>query len=88
MEEGVIYDTNGYLPHRAYNGGDTSRYTFVFDIMPKDETAMTIKFYEWDKAEYIRLDRIKEKIQSNRLLPIATAIIRHEANSKGQDSIL
>jgi hypothetical protein len=88
MEEGVIYDTNGYLPHRAYNGGDTSRYTFVFDIMPKDETAMTIKFYEWDKAEYIRLDRIKEKIQSNKLLPMATAILRHEANLKGQDPIL
>jgi hypothetical protein len=55
--------------------------------MPKDETAMTIKFYEWDKAEYIRLDRMKEKIQSNRLLPVWDAVLHHEAVLKGQDPV-
>ena len=54
LEDGVLYDTNGYRPHWAKNDKDNYIYTAVFDILPKDETAVIIqdhpdtpKIWEW-----------------------------------------
>jgi len=34
FKEGVIYDTNPYLPHSTHNFGEEIRYQFVIDLLP------------------------------------------------------
>jgi hypothetical protein len=54
LQEGVVYDTNGYIPHSVINNGTTTRYNFVFDFLPYSEhPAVPVKHYmTWSEEEY------------------------------------
>lgn len=43
LEDGVLYDSNGFLPHWAVNNGTSAVYTAIFDILPVDETAVVVQ---------------------------------------------
>lgn len=51
LEEGIVYDTNPYLPHSTFNGGETNRYQAVIDVFPNTvpENEITLRLYDvWD----------------------------------------
>lgn len=43
LEEGILYNTNGYTPHWAKNDKDSYIYTAVIDVLPNNETAMIVQ---------------------------------------------
>lgn len=49
LEENIVYDTNGYVPHRVVNHGVTPRYALVLDFLSNTMVhPMSIKFYtDW-----------------------------------------
>ena len=51
LEEGMLYDVNGYIPHSTHNNGETARYSFAFDVLPKEflNNKVTVKYYDWDE---------------------------------------
>lgn len=52
LEEGIVYDTNPYLPHGTHNRGTTNRYQAVIDVLPRDTPDCKIvlkKYDEWDQ---------------------------------------
>lgn len=51
LEEGIVYDTNPYLPHSTFNGGDSDRYQAVIDVFPNTvpENEIELKeYHHWD----------------------------------------
>ena len=54
LKEGIVYDTNGYIPHSVVNNGTTTRYNFVFDFLPRlKHHIVTVKHYiTWAEEEY------------------------------------
>jgi hypothetical protein len=51
LEEGIVYDTNPFLPHGTRNLGTTNRYQVVLDVLPRDTPDCKIvlkKYDEWD----------------------------------------
>jgi hypothetical protein len=70
FEEGVIYDTNGYLPHWAKNNSSSNIYTAVLDILPVNETAVSIQEHPNTPETYKWLNEIGvKKTFDNCLLP-------------------
>ena len=70
LDEGIVYDNNGYLPHWAINNGTETLYTAVFDILPKTNTELTPILHldikeEWEKIKKIRI----QTVHKNQMLP-------------------
>jgi hypothetical protein len=61
FEDGVLYDTNGYVPHWAENNGTKNIYTAVLDVLPVSETAVTIQEHLNTPEVYKWLDEIGVK---------------------------
>jgi len=63
LEEGIVYDTNGYIPHGVINYGTTTRYNFVFDFLPNLENLVEkIKYYKtWTDDEYREILKLHVK---------------------------
>ena len=56
LDEGVLYDVNGYIPHSTHNNGDTARYSFAFDVLPKESIdKVSIKRYNWDEELFNKI---------------------------------
>jgi hypothetical protein len=46
LDENIVYDTNGYVPHRTVNNGDTTRYAFILDFLSNNlEHPMKVNIY-------------------------------------------
>jgi hypothetical protein len=70
LDQGVIYDTNPYLPHSTHNGGDTIRYQAVIDLFPYSvpESVIKLKFYNWNPVLYKSLAPGRTPEQRNKEL--------------------
>jgi hypothetical protein len=70
FEEGVVHDTNGYLPHWAQNNSSGNIYTAVIDVLAVEETSVTIQEHPNTPETYKWLNEIGvKKSYDNRLLP-------------------
>ena len=53
LDENVVYDTNGYVPHSVTNNSQQVRYAFVLDFLPNNSCNMQTKIYhEWNEDEW------------------------------------
>jgi len=69
LEDGVLYDSNGLLPHWAVNNGTSAVYTAVFDILPVGETAVTVQEHPNTPEAWSWLnDNTIKKIHNNKVL--------------------
>lgn len=81
LDEGTVYDTNPFIPHSTFNGGDEDRYQAVIDLFPKTvpEDVIKIKKYDvWDsklcsdlmevkiKKRNVELDTWKERYEKEK----------------------
>lgn len=69
LKEGIVYDTNGYIPHGVVNNGITVRYNFVFDFLPNSKNLFTkIKYYKkWTDSEYQEILKLHVKKHTSEL---------------------
>lgn len=53
LDEGMIYDTNPFIPHSTFNGEDYARYQAVIDLFPKEipESVIKLEFHPWDEKK-------------------------------------
>lgn len=79
LKTGVIYDTNPYLPHSTYNGGNTDRFQAVIDLLPNDtDCDFDIIFYPWDLNLYQELEKKLPVVNRNRHLKLKDVILDTE----------
>lgn len=70
LDEGVVYDSNGYLPHWAINHGEEILYTAVFDIFPHTDKHLTAIFHPDTIEERTKLKELQVKtVHKNQMLP-------------------
>lgn len=70
LDEGIVYDSNGYLPHWVINNGTEILYTAVFDLFPNTDTHLTPIFHHDTKEERKKLKEISKVIaHKNQMLP-------------------
>jgi hypothetical protein len=72
LKEGVMYDTNGFIPHCTVNNGISTRYQFVLDLLPNlsnDKTPL-INFYKtWTPKQYETIVALVPPHCTNTVLP-------------------
>lgn len=58
LEEGDVYDTNGFIPHSVTNNGRETRYAFVMDFLQNETIhSMTVNIYkEWTSEFLAEMD--------------------------------
>jgi hypothetical protein len=79
LKSGIIYDTNPYLPHSTYNGGDSYRYQAVVDLLPNDtDCDLDLMFYSWDLDLYKELEKKVPVVNRNRHLKLKDEILNTE----------
>lgn len=62
LEEGIVYDTNPFLPHSTFNGGQENRYQAVIDVLPNTipKDIIEIKKYEfWDYKLFQSMEPVR-----------------------------
>jgi hypothetical protein len=70
LEEGIIYDTNSFIPHSTTNEGSTPRYHLVLDIIYKTniEHFKNIKIYnEENKDLFFKFVKVVSKSPHNKI---------------------
>lgn len=83
LEDGVLYDSNGFLPHWAVNNGTSTVYIAIFDILPVDETAVTVQEHPNTSAAWLWLNEntIKKK-HNNKAMDDWKQLLKDEQSRK------
>lgn len=83
LDEGTMYDSNGFVPHWAVNNGTDDVYTAIFDVLPDQETSVAIKelpnipeTWKWLKEHAIR------KVHNNSIMPAWEQWLEEERQRK------
>jgi len=72
LKEGIMYDTNGFIPHCTVNNGNETRYQFVLDLLPNspNDGAPLINFYKnWTTEQYDKVVALVPPYYTNTVLP-------------------
>ena len=72
LQEGIIYDTNGFVPHCTVNNGSETRYQFVIDLLPNStrEEWNKINFHKtWTQDQYQHAMSLVPDWHTNNVLP-------------------
>jgi hypothetical protein len=80
LKQGTIYDTNPYIPHSTFNGGNAIRQQAVIDLMPSSipESEMQVKIYDWSPEQYQSLEARIPRKDRNKTLPVWQDILKNE----------
>lgn len=82
LEEGMIYDSNPFVPHGTSNFEEYSRYQAVIDFFPKEipESIISLQFHSWDRDLYFQLQEKVDQSNRDEYLPIWKEIYEEEKN--------
>jgi hypothetical protein len=74
LKEGIMYDTNGFIPHCTVNNGNEIRYQFVLDLLPNSSNSNndvpTTTFYKhWTTEQYDKVAALVPPHCTNTVLP-------------------
>lgn len=90
LDAGVLYDSNGFVPHWAVNNGSSNVYIAIFDVLPANENAVTVQEHPNNPASWAWLkENTIRKSHDNKIMSNWEKWLEEERLRKsGQDTAL